>query len=270
MRKEVECARALLPISDLALTGGMGTSAFHAAVMSASDACFELMLAIVSDVDVRTLPGVDPNGQAAPAFNMTALHIACDKGQASMRKALLSQGADRMARDSNQLTPLHWAAHWGHLSCVVMLVGRPGKVRMTPAEVDAVEDKGWTALYHAAQQGHYQICGVLLGAGARLDAKTLAGSSPIMIVRRYQPTNAALLALLSGDGMTQPPGLVCDHCGLTAEAASVKALKACAKCYVVHYSGQECQLAAWPGHKEACKARAKELEEKAKLKVVET
>jgi MYND finger len=48
----------------------------------------------------------------------------------------------------------------------------------------------------------------------------------------------------------------CDHCGLTAEQAG-KSLKACAKCYDVHYCGKECQLAAWPGHKAACKARGK-------------
>ena len=51
-------------------------------------------------------------------------------------------------------------------------------------------------------------------------------------------------------------GVGCDHCGLTAEQAG-KSLKACAKCYDVHYCGKECQLAAWPGHKAACKARGK-------------
>jgi hypothetical protein len=30
----------------------------------------------------------------------------------------------------------------------------------------------------------------------------------------------------------------------------------------VRYCGKECQLAAWPEHKEACKAKVKEREEK--------
>ena len=59
---------------------------------------------------------------------------------------------------------------------------------------------------------------------------------------------------------------MCEHCGLTAEAASVSKLKACAKCYVVRYCGKECQLAAWPGHKAACKARVKAREEMTRVR----
>jgi ankyrin repeat protein len=129
LRKQVECARALLPASELALTNRMGHTALHSAVNTASEACFELLLPLY-DVDVRNVPGVDPSGEAMPAFNKTALHLACQRGLLPMCKALLSRGADRMARDNHQCIPLHYAAQQGHLSCAVMLVGRPGKVRM--------------------------------------------------------------------------------------------------------------------------------------------
>jgi ankyrin repeat protein len=265
--KQVECVRTLLPASDLAVTDRTGRNAFHAAIMTASEACFELLLPLC-DVDVRTVPGVEPSGEAMPTFNKTALHIACEKGLLPMCKALLSRGADRMARDSQQWTPLHHAAHWGHLSCVVMLVGRPGKVRMTPAEVDAADAKGMTALHWAARFGYDQICGVLLGAGALVDAKDSHGQTPLMVAKHYHPTNAALLSLLSGNAPAQPLGLVCDGCGLTAEQASVRSLKDCGKCYAARYCSKECQLAAWPGHKEACKARAKEREEGTRVKIL--
>ena len=179
-----------------------------------------------------------------------------------MCKALLSRGAARMARNSVQMTPLHCAAIRGHLSCVITLVWRPSKVRMTPAEVNAVNMRGWTPLHHAALAGFDQICGVLLGAGARLDAENSDGHTPLMIAQQFHPANAALHAVLSDDGPSQPPGLVCDHCGLTAEQALVRSLKDCGKCYAARYCGKECQLAAWPGHKEACKARAKEREDR--------
>ena len=148
------------------------------------------------------------------------------------------------------------------MSCVVLLVGRPGKIRMTLAEVDAVTDEGWTALHLAARSGDDQICAVLVDAGARLDAKTTDAfcATPLMFAQQWHPKNAALLALLFGAAPAQPPGLVCDHCGLTAEQASVKSLKDCGKCNDVRYCGKDCQLAAWPGHKAACKARVKELE----------
>ena len=256
LAKKVECARALLPASDLASTNLLGQIALHVAVSTASEAGFELLLSVVSDVDVRTLAGVDGNGQ--PSFNKTALHLACEKGQLPMCKALLSRGADRMARDNKQNTPLHWAAVGGHLSCVVMLVGGPGRVRMTPDEVDAVDVDGWTALHMAAIRGFDQICGVLLGVGAQLETKASDGFTPLMLAQHHQPTNVALLALLSGAGTPQPLSLMCDHCGKAAEEASVKSLGLCRDCRDVRYCSKECQAVAWPGHRAAYRARVKE------------
>ena len=270
--KRVECARVLLPISDLKLVTRKGRTAFHSAADLASEECFEMLLPLMSDVDVRTLPGVDEHGEAEPCCNLTALHLACDKGQQLMCKALVKRGASRMARDSLQRIPLHWAAFSGHLSCILLLVGRPGKVLMTPEEVDAVDAKGWTPLHLAAFGGFDKICGVLIQAGARLDTKTRFGDTPLMLAQRDHPTNAALLMLLSSGsfGPAQPlPGTVCDHCGKTAEQASVKLLKVCGNCHGARFCNAACQTAAWPGHKAACKARVKEREEATKLRIVE-
>jgi ankyrin repeat protein len=261
--ERVECMRALLPVSDPSTTNVMGISAMHAAVVIDNEETFKLLLP-VCDVNVRTKPGVDPrSGRAAcPIYNKTPLHIACEEGRASMCKALLGHGADRMARDSRRSTPLHKAALAGHLECVLQLVGRPGNFRMTPAEVDAAGFHGEHALHIAAMKGFEQICGVLIGGGAALDAIDTQGFMPLMIARQYHPTNEALHALLSGNTAGQPFGLVCDHCGKTAEQAYADAssLKACSSCYDARYCGELCQRAAWPEHKAACKARVKERE----------
>ena len=264
-----ECARALLPVSDLLRTNCAGLNAFHYCVGAGAEDIFEILLPLMSDVDVRTLPGVDEHGQVPPSgYNHTALHLACQQGQQQMAKALLKRGADRMARDSKQRTSCHWASQRGQLSCLTLLIGQPGRRKMTPAEVDAADESGWTALHIAAWKGHLKIAGVLLEAGAWLDAKTAEGATPFLLARQEHPTNAALLALLSGAGPANPPGTVCDHCGKTAAQASVNSLKACSECHAVRYCSAACGAAAWKGHKKACRARAKEREEKTKVRIV--
>ena len=257
-----ECAQALIPVSDLLLTSNQGNTAIHTAVHTASAECFEMLLPLMPDVDVRTVPGVnDRTGKATPVFNQTSLHVACEKGMQSMCKALVARGASRLVRDSLQRLPLHWAARLGHLSCVLVLVGRPGKGLMTPAEVDAADVHGFTALHLAAGEGFEKICGVLLQAGARYDARSWHGSTPLMFAEDSHPTNAALHALLSGAGPAQLPGTVCEHCGKTAEEASVPFLKTCGACHGMRFCSADCIAAAWPAHKAACRARAKEREE---------
>ena len=184
-----------------------------------------------------------------------------------MAKALVERGASRTARDSWQRIPLHDAAGEGNLSCVVLLVGRLGKFKMTPAEVNAAERNGNTALHLAAAGGHEKVCGVLIQAGARLDASNSDDRTPLRLAQQMCPGNAALHALLSGGGgpAQQLPGTVCDHCGKTAAEAAVPYLKSCGSCFEMRYCGAACSVAAWPGHKAACKEKRAEREMKTKV-----
>ena len=156
-RKHTDCVRALLPVSDLLRTSRQGTNVFHFCVNTANAECFDVLLPLVSDVDVRTLQGVDGHGQATTFFGQSALMLACQKGQQQMAKALLKRGADRMARDSLQRTSCHYSSANGHLSCLTLLIGQPGRRKMTPAEVDAADVNGWTAIHLAAFHGFDKI-----------------------------------------------------------------------------------------------------------------
>ena len=101
-----------------------------------------MLLPRCEDVDVRTVQGVEKGILVEQAFDATPLHLACSFGQHEMAKALLKRGASRMARDSESYTPLHYAALAGHLRCVIAMLGRADHVKMTPAEVNAVNSAG--------------------------------------------------------------------------------------------------------------------------------
>jgi hypothetical protein len=186
-----------------------------------------------------------------------------------MAKALLRRGASRVARDSDGCLPLHLASQKGHLACVVELIGRAGHPKMTPAEIDSVDDQGSTSLHLAAHQGHERVCAVLMQAGASLAARSTEGATPLMVAQQEHPTKASLLALLSGAGPEHPSGTVCDRCGKTAEQAGVHSLKVCSGCHIVFYCCDACAKADWQrgGHKVVCIARAAEREAEANLRV---
>ena len=123
-----ECCSLLLERgSDAnARTTEQGRNAFHLSICWGNLECFELMLPLITDVDVRAQAGVNADGSPIIVFNNSPLHIACSFGQERMVKALLNRGASRTARDSRQSTPLHHAALSGHLGCVRQLLGKPG------------------------------------------------------------------------------------------------------------------------------------------------
>jgi ankyrin repeat protein len=265
MYKHTRCAELLLPHSDLSLTSKQGSNAFHACVYTASEECFKLLLPRVADVDVRTVADVDGDGEASIA-GQTALHIACHRGQNKMAKELLKRGASRTARNTKQQTALHYCARYGELSCLVAVLGHPGDYKMTPADVNAVDELGGTPLHWAADEGNIQCCGALIGGGAQLDARTNTGSTPLMFAQRKHPSNAELHALLAGRGPALAPGTVCDHCGRPEEAS--RHLKNCDGCRAARYCGVACQTAAWPAHKEECRRRKAHREHSTRVIIV--
>jgi ankyrin repeat protein len=251
MFKQALCVAELVPVSDLSITDTQGRTAFHLCAVAGDIECFELLLPLISDVGLRTVPGIQPNGEPVLFFNSTSLHAACSLGHQAIAKALLRRGASRTARDSNQRTPLHEACQaGGHLFLAALLVGRPGRYKLTPDEVNATDVNGGTALHYAAFNGHIQCCGMLIAAGARLDVRAVDRNTPLMLAQQFHPANAELHALLAGGGQAQAPGTLCDHCG---EPEAETKLKSCIDCLVARYCGTACANAAWRSHKTECR-----------------
>jgi len=247
--KHATCVHVLLPASDLSVTIKEGRNALHLSIITGNLECFELLLPLISDVDVRTVAGVQADGSPMPNFKETALHLACSFGQERMVKALLHRGASRTARDSTQRTPSHHASSCGHLGCVRQLLGKPGAYKLAPDEVNAADVYGWTPLHCAAEEGHTKICGMLRAGGARLNAVTRSGHTPLMVAQLYHPSNTALIDLLAGRGPAHPPGTVCDECG---RPESEVLLSYCTGCLRARYCGSVCAVAAWPAHRAEC------------------
>ena len=100
------------------------------------------------------------------AANTFALSIddafikACEGGNCARAEQLLEEGANIEARDgSDRQTALVFAANRGHADVVRMLIAHG-------ANINAQDDKGWTALSEASYRGRHDVVEFLLEKGA--------------------------------------------------------------------------------------------------------
>ncbi len=135
----------------------------------------------INDLDTVKLlldAGADPNGTTG--LGISPLSLAISNGSTDMVQLLLENGADPNAAEPNEQTLLMSAA----------IVGEPGVVRALVykgAEVNAVEPNfGETPLMLAAREGHSDVVGILLEAGAEPNTATFTGETPAWIAPNSQ------------------------------------------------------------------------------------
>ena len=75
-----------------------------------------------------------------------------------------------------ELTPLHYAAGWGHKEIVELLIAEG-------ADVNAMNGAGQTPLHFAAQEGQKEIVELLIAKGADVNAKTNDGETPLDLAK---------------------------------------------------------------------------------------
>jgi ankyrin repeat protein len=127
-----------------------GETALVAAARAGSHAVLQWLLQQGADTEVMTVDG------------MNALHVACANGKQYAVQLLLDSGADVTARTTVLLhTALHLAAERGNLELVRLLVERR-------ANLDAVTDRGWTALTHAVVKRNIPTASYLLSMGTHI------------------------------------------------------------------------------------------------------
>ncbi|KAF8527876.1 ankyrin repeat-containing domain protein [Hysterangium stoloniferum] len=86
-------------------------STLHACALSNDATQLTSFLASHPDIDVNALDD----------YGYTALHLAADRGNTSVVKALLERGADTSVEDPDELTALHLAETCGHHDIVAMI-----------------------------------------------------------------------------------------------------------------------------------------------------
>ncbi len=140
--------------ADPNLTGPAGVAPLGVAAFKGNGRVLDLLLA----------RGADPN--AVDATGKSAITYAAARGFAEIVRRLLESGVDAKRTYGNDLTALMWAAGpdegvgAGAALDVVALLLDAG------APIDAVDNRGRTALMTAAEFGHAEIVEALLAHGA--------------------------------------------------------------------------------------------------------
>ena len=109
---------------------------------------------------------------------MTPLGIATRQGYLDVIKILLDAKADMSETDEDGATPLHIASENGDYKIVDVLL----KYDVNGQCVNQMKNKGASALYVAAQNGHDEICRKLLAVGADVDMSRDDGCSPLYVL----------------------------------------------------------------------------------------
>lgn len=150
---------------------------------------------------VRLLAGKGADPRARDTLGTTPLLLAASEGRADAVRELLRLGADVNARDKWQATALHWAAGGGHASALRALLEAPG------ADVEARDGEEATPLHRVAKggKGAVEAAKVLLKAGARPDARNLAGQTPLDLCVALKADCASLQELQVSDVISPPP-----------------------------------------------------------------
>ncbi len=153
--------------ADPNLPGRSGITPLAAAAFNGNDRIVEELLSRHADPNV-----LDATGKAPMTY-------AAARGFVEIVRRLLDAGVDAGYRYGNALTALMWAA--GHEDGVGFHAAE-GVIELLlshGAPIDAVDDRGRSALMTAAERGHAEVVGMLLGHGAAAALRDKAGKTAL-------------------------------------------------------------------------------------------
>jgi ankyrin repeat protein len=105
-------------------------------------------------------------------YRMTPLHVAAHDGHLHISRHLVDRKCAVDPRDRDGATPLFLAAMKGHAEIVSLLIEHG-------ADVNTVADERVMPLHVAAMNGHKRVVRILVEADAKIDAPDDAGYTPL-------------------------------------------------------------------------------------------
>lgn len=103
-----------------------------------------------------------------------AIHYAAEYGHVNAVKVLINAGCKADMGDVDSLTPLHLAANGGHLSVVETLLS-------SGCHVNAKTTDKLSPLHYAAARGYTEVVTALLNAGANVDSLDEGDRTPLIL-----------------------------------------------------------------------------------------
>eukprot|EP00966_Prymnesium_polylepis_P150908 3485991-Prymnesium_polylepis.1 len=108
---------------------------------------------------------------------------AAQNGHEQVARALIEAKANVDAVERNEASSLLIASQNGHAACVDVLITHQADVNLAMAPDAEDGEGGFTPLITAAKNGHAAVVRALLQAGARTDAVTTDGATPLALAQ---------------------------------------------------------------------------------------
>ncbi|NWV53294.1 ANKR6 protein, partial [Daphoenositta chrysoptera] len=128
---------------------------------------------------------------AVTKHGRTPLHLAAHKGHLQVVQVLLKAGCDLDIQDDGDQTALHRAAVVGNTDIIATLI-------QEGCALDRQDKDGNTALHEACWHGFSQSAKVLVKAGANVLAKNKAGNTPLHLACQNSHSQSTRVLLLGG------------------------------------------------------------------------
>jgi ankyrin repeat protein len=178
-------------------TDARGNSILMQAISRNHPECVELLLAEVTDIEIPNKVGDGPLHKAAAVGNCWViemllqkngnlearnrmserpLHVASARNSLKVVQLLVDRGARTDSRDVEGKSPLHVAAENGRAEIVRYLVN-------SNCDIDLRDERGMSPLHYAVLASH-TVVGILIAAGADVDAETKDGETPYLLAVR--------------------------------------------------------------------------------------